>query len=96
MVSTTIGCEGIDVRHEEHLLIADTAEAFADELARVLADPDDGRALGRAGRRKMVDGYSWDYAGELLESLYRQVLGSKPVDEHDEDLAAVESRASGQ
>ena len=97
LVSTTIGCEGIDVRHEEHLLIADTAEAFTDELARVLADPDYGRALGRAGRRKMVDGYSWDYAGELLESLYRQVLGSRPVPrgaEHDEDLAAAEPRAS--
>jgi glycosyltransferase involved in cell wall biosynthesis len=97
LVSTTVGCEGIDVRHEEHLLIADTAEAFTDELARVLADPDYGRTLGRAGRRKMVDAYSWDYAGELLESLYRQVLGSKPVPwggEHDEDLAAVEPRAS--
>ena len=81
MVSTTLGSEGVDVRHEEHLLIADTAEAFADSLARLLDDPDYGDALGRAGRRKMVDEYSWAYAGELLESLYRRVVGARPEDD---------------
>jgi sugar transferase (PEP-CTERM/EpsH1 system associated) len=77
MVSTTLGCEGVDVRHEEHLLIADTAESFADAVARLLDDPGYGAALGREGRRKMVAEYSWDYAGELLEALYQRVL-----DEH--------------
>ncbi len=81
MVSTTLGCEGVDVRHEEHLLIADTAEAFAESLARLLDDPDYGEALGRAGRRKMVDEYSWAYAGELLESLYRRVVDARPDDD---------------
>jgi glycosyltransferase involved in cell wall biosynthesis len=81
MVSTTLGCEGVDVRHEEHLLIADTAEAFAESLARLLDDPDYGEALGRAGRRKMVDEYSWAYAGELLESLYRRVVDARSDDD---------------
>jgi polysaccharide biosynthesis protein PslH len=81
MVSTTLGCEGVDVRHEEHLLIADTAEAFAESLARLLDDPDYGEALGRAGRRKMVDEYSWAYAGQLLESLYQRVVGATSEDD---------------
>jgi sugar transferase (PEP-CTERM/EpsH1 system associated) len=86
MVSTTLGCEGVDVRHEEHLLIADTPETFAESLARLLDDPDYGEALGRAGRRKMVDEYSWAYAGELLESLYRRVVGARS--EADSDALA--------
>jgi sugar transferase (PEP-CTERM/EpsH1 system associated) len=76
MASTTVGCEGVDVRDGEHLLIADTPEAFADAIVRLFEDPALGDQLARAGREKMVAEYSWEYAGELLESLYREVLGT--------------------
>jgi glycosyltransferase involved in cell wall biosynthesis len=75
MVSTTLGCEGIDVRHGQHLLVADTAEAFASEIARVFEDPGLAVKLGQAGRQLMEDEYSWDSAGERLEELYSRVLG---------------------
>jgi glycosyltransferase involved in cell wall biosynthesis len=39
VVSTTLGVEGIDVRHDEHLLIGDTPETFAEECCRLMADP---------------------------------------------------------
>jgi glycosyltransferase involved in cell wall biosynthesis len=76
MVSTTLGCEGVAVRDGEHLLIADSAEDFAAAVGRLLEDPRYGEELGRAGREKMVREYSWEYAGELLESLYQEVLGA--------------------
>jgi glycosyltransferase involved in cell wall biosynthesis len=38
VVSTTMGAEGLDVEHGRHLLIADTAEAFADACAALLDD----------------------------------------------------------
>ena len=77
MVSTTLGCEGVDVEHEQHLLIADTVESFTAAVTSLFEDPAHGEALGRAGRQKMVAGYSWDYAAELLGSLYEEVLGSR-------------------
>jgi polysaccharide biosynthesis protein PslH len=82
MVSTALGSEGVDVRDGEHLLIADSAEDFATGVGRLFDDPSYAARLGRAGREKMVREYSWDYAGELLESLYQDVLGAKRRDEH--------------
>jgi polysaccharide biosynthesis protein PslH len=76
MVSTTLGCEGIDVRHGEHLLVADTAEAFASAVVRLLEDSDLAGRLGRAGRRLVGDHYSWDAAGERLAELYGSLRGS--------------------
>src|SRR5438270_12953049 len=38
VVSTTAGCEGLEVRDGEHLLIADTANEFARACAEVLQD----------------------------------------------------------
>ena len=41
VVATTIGVEGIDVRHGEHLLIADSPAAFADACLRMMERPDE-------------------------------------------------------
>jgi glycosyltransferase involved in cell wall biosynthesis len=70
MVSTTIGCEGIDVRHDEHLLIGDTAESFAAGILRLFDEAEVGDALGRRGRELIERRYSWEHAGDRLLSLY--------------------------
>jgi polysaccharide biosynthesis protein PslH len=77
MVSTTLGCEGVDVRDGEHLLIADSSEDFAAGVMRLFEEPQLAAELGRAGREKMVREYSWAYAGELLESFYQHVLAAR-------------------
>ena len=38
VVSTTIGCEGLDVVDGEHLLIVDTPQEFSEKTVRLLAD----------------------------------------------------------
>ena len=49
MVSTTVGCEGIGVEDGEHLLVADSAEGFAEAIVRLLDDTD-ARPEARSGR----------------------------------------------
>jgi glycosyltransferase involved in cell wall biosynthesis len=49
VVSTTIGAEGIDARHDEHIMLADTAETFAACCARLLADAELADALADRG-----------------------------------------------
>ncbi len=39
VVSTTIGAEGLPVRHKEQLLIADTPEQQVDSIVRLMSDP---------------------------------------------------------
>jgi polysaccharide biosynthesis protein PslH len=82
VVSTTLGCEGVNVRDGEHLLIGDTAETFALQIVHLFEHPEVGEALGRAGRELTEREYSWDYAGELLEGVYQLALSgsSKPRD----------------
>jgi glycosyltransferase involved in cell wall biosynthesis len=81
MVSTTLGCEGVNVRHGEHLLVADGADEFAGAVIQLLEDRWLAAELGRAGRRRMEEEYSWELAGERLESLYGRVLGRRDSDE---------------
>ena len=75
MVSTAVGCEGIGVEDGDHLLVADSAEDFADAIVRLLDDTALGRTLGQAGRQFVVDQYSWERAGARLESLYARIAG---------------------
>jgi polysaccharide biosynthesis protein PslH len=58
IVTTTIGCEGIEVEHGRHVLIADTPEEFARAVLRLLADPGLGRVLGRNGRELILARYN--------------------------------------
>jgi glycosyltransferase involved in cell wall biosynthesis len=50
VVSTSVGAEGIVVRHGSELLIADGAADFAAACARVLERPGPVRAMVRRGR----------------------------------------------
>ncbi len=70
MVSTTVGCEGIDVHSGEHLLVADAPDDFADAVALLLRDPGLGHRLGAAGHRLAHDHYSWEGAAGQLAGLY--------------------------
>jgi sugar transferase (PEP-CTERM/EpsH1 system associated) len=69
VVSTSLGCEGINVRDGEHLLVADDPQSFADAVSRLLDDRPAARRLGEAAHQLAVDQYSWERAGETLEEL---------------------------
>jgi glycosyltransferase involved in cell wall biosynthesis len=70
-VSTTAGIEGVGVRHEEHLLIADTAEEFAVAIGRLLNDDALRARLGAAGRAFVRAEFDWATIGERVVAGYR-------------------------
>lgn len=74
VVSTTVGCEGLDARHLENILIADDPAEFARCVQRVLTDGELRRRLGAAGRRTVERRYGWDVVGATLRDLYRSLL----------------------
>ena len=77
MVSTAVGCEGIGVEHEEHLLVADAPPDFAAAVVRLFEDAELAGSLGRAGREFVEREYSWARAGERLQALYDVVLDGR-------------------
>lgn len=72
MVTTAIGCEGIDVVHDTHVLIGDTPDEFARHTVALLRDAPRRAALAAAGRQLAIDRYDWASLGtsfgELVES----------------------------
>jgi polysaccharide biosynthesis protein PslH len=59
VVATSKGAEGLAVRDGEHLLIADTAPAFADAVARLLREPALRRRLVDNAYRVVQQTYDW-------------------------------------
>jgi sugar transferase (PEP-CTERM/EpsH1 system associated) len=77
IVSTRIGAEGLDVNNNEHILLADTPEDFANQVARVLNDAAFARRIGEAARSRAESLYTWQGAVQRLESFYHEL--SKPA-----------------
>src|SRR3989304_6090235 len=59
VVSTLKGAEGLEIRSGEHLLIADTPEAFAENVIRVLRDPALRKGITDRARRMVEEKYDW-------------------------------------
>jgi len=66
VVATTIGAEGLAVRHEEHLLIADSGEAMSRSCLRLLEDETLGSELARNARQMVLDRYSFSVLRQRL------------------------------
>jgi polysaccharide biosynthesis protein PslH len=71
VVSTSIGAEGLDAVHGEHLLIADSPEEFAAAVAMVLNDSELAGRLSDNGRKLVCERYSWERVGAKLLEICR-------------------------
>lgn len=76
VVTTTVGCEGIAVEHDCHVLIADDAEAFAHACVKVLNSHDLRTRLGVEGRLFVEAHYSWQTSINSLIEFYRAVIST--------------------
>jgi glycosyltransferase involved in cell wall biosynthesis len=77
MVSTALGCEGIDVENDRHLLIADDPSSFARAVLRLLDDRRLAQALATAGRGLVESRYRWESVVNDLEAFYAELLGDR-------------------
>ncbi|MBI4300051.1 MAG: glycosyltransferase [Chloroflexi bacterium] len=78
VVSTACGAEGIAARDGEHLLLADTAEAFAGQIARLLKEPALGERLRQAGRHLVERDYDWRVIAPKLLAIYGRWQAEAP------------------
>jgi glycosyltransferase involved in cell wall biosynthesis len=64
VVSTSRGCEGLDARDGENLLVADEPEPFARAVLAVVREPELRLRLETGGRETAVRSYDWSAIGE--------------------------------
>ncbi len=78
IVSTTIGAEGLPVRHGTELLLADAPDDFAKSVVTLLCDAVARRRLGNAARELVETKYSWgSVAWEFAAALEKVVAKSQ-------------------
>lgn len=72
MVSTRVGCEGIDLKDGESVLIADSPQDFAGAVVRLLGDRALRKRLAENGAKVARQKYDWNVIGQTLEGIYQQ------------------------
>lgn len=73
VVSTSVGCEGLDVENNKHLLIRDNPEEFAEAVVQLLGDGDRRINLGENGRRLVEERYDWNVVFGRLDEVLNKV-----------------------
>lgn len=76
IVSTTVGCEGMDVVNGRHLLIADKAEEFADAVISLLNSKDIRISLGKAAHAFCLMKYSRNQRSLFLEDVLSSLMNN--------------------
>lgn len=76
VVSTSQGCEGLDARDGENILVRDEPDAFADAVNRVLMDAELRDELGRNARRTAEEVYSWEVIGAEMNATYEELAST--------------------
>jgi glycosyltransferase involved in cell wall biosynthesis len=74
VVSTSLGCEGLEAVDGDNILIRDDPKAFADAVGDVLTNDALRGHLGDRGRKTAETRYSWDGIGEQMISTYLALI----------------------
>lgn len=79
MVTTSIGCEGIDVVNGESLLIADKPDEFADKVIELFTNPKRAEDLTEKGYELVKNQYRWESIGRQMDRAYNELTGLHSV-----------------
>ncbi len=73
IISTSVGCEGLNVTDGENILIADYPEEFANRTIGLLENKDRREKLEQNGR-KLAMTYDWKPIQKIQEAVYQDVM----------------------
>ncbi|MFO7535132.1 MAG: glycosyltransferase family 4 protein [Kiritimatiellia bacterium] len=77
VVSTAIGCEGIQAETGRHLVVADRPSEMADALRDVLTRPQYAAQLSREARKLVEERYSWHRIASRMQAVYEEAVKAK-------------------
>ncbi len=77
LVSTTVGAEGIALKHGENAMIADDPQQFADCTVRLLQDAKLRERLGENGRQLVLKHHDWRAIYRTLDDVFHEAVDKK-------------------
>lgn len=69
-VTTTLGYEGIHAQPDKDLLIADTPQAFVQQIEKLISNPDDAITMAQQARQFVEDTHEWS---AMLQPLMNRI-----------------------
>ena len=76
VVATRVSLDGLDLREDHDLLVADNSASFADQVIRLLNDRRLAEELGRTGQSSVKQRYSWQGSGHVLDEALHTLVRS--------------------
>jgi sugar transferase (PEP-CTERM/EpsH1 system associated) len=74
LVATSLATAGLEAVHGQHFLAAETPEAFARQVVRVMREPALAYRLAGEARRLLERSYRWEQSVSELEEIYHSVI----------------------
>jgi polysaccharide biosynthesis protein PslH len=78
VISTSIGAQGLDLRHERDILLADSPSLFVQMTVRALREPAVRERLEQHGLQTVRSRLSWPRLGKQLSDLYSARFQAQP------------------
>jgi polysaccharide biosynthesis protein PslH len=74
VITTSKGAEGLELDHQQELLVADEADVFADTILKVLESYELREQYGEIGRRRVSQKYDWKVIGPVFCEFIEEVV----------------------
>lgn len=78
VVSTNVGAEGLPVRHNENIILADKPEDFARQVVELMRNPVRRMQINRAARALVEENYSWHSVARVFDTVFQRVVTDRP------------------
>ncbi|HPA46891.1 MAG TPA: glycosyltransferase family 4 protein [bacterium] len=79
VVTSPLGCEGLGVRHNEHVIVAENPAQFAEAIVQLVNNPEFRTKLGMQARQYVEQNHHLDIIGEKLEQAYARIIAEGPI-----------------
>jgi len=74
IVSTSIGCEGIEAINNRHIIIEDDPLKFANAVIELLRDDRKRKTIGENARKLAEEKYDWEIIGRKMNEIYETII----------------------
>jgi len=78
VVTSSTGMGGVDLIPEEDILVADGPQDFAEQVVRLLRDPDLRKRMSRSAAEKVLSLHDWEVVAGKVERVYSSVAQARP------------------
>ncbi len=76
VVTSTIAAGGVDAQSEEHFLVADTPQDYAQAVLRIVDNPQERSRLAVAGRQRMLTNHAWTGSMQRLDGIIERAIAN--------------------